>query len=148
MTETTAEIETVVVRALREDDLKAIVEIDAASSGRHRPEYFRTQSKVQISLVAEIDQRVVGFLIASLFYGEYGIAEPTASIDAVGVAPDVRRQRVGHALMQQLRSNLAALRVTTIRTEVAWTDFELLGFFRGEGFTPAPRLCLEASLTR
>ncbi len=70
------------------------------------------------------------------------------SLERLVRARGVELRRMGHALMQQLRSNLAALCVATIRTEVAWTDFELLGFFRREGIVPAPRLCLEASLVK
>ena len=36
--------------------------------------------------------------------------------------------------MRQLRLNLAALRIITVRTEVSWDDFGLLGFFRSQGF--------------
>ena len=142
----------VVVRKLRMEDVEAIIDIDAAGSKRRRPLYFRSiferasYSPMQVSLVAEIDGIVTGYLLASVYYGEYGIAEPTASIDAIGVRPDARRQRVAHELMAQLRSNLAALGVTTFRTEVSWSNFELLGFFRSEGFAPAPRLCLELKL--
>jgi len=39
--------------------------------------------------------------------------------------------------------NLAGLGVGTLRTEVAWEDALLLGFFHHQGFKPAPRLCLE-----
>lgn len=150
--ETAAEYETILVRTLREDDIEAIVDIDAANSRPRRPQYFRSilersaHSPMQVSLAAELDGRVAGYLLASVYYGEYGIAEPTASIDAIGVRTDARRQRVGHALMEQLRSNLAALGVTTFRTEVSWSNFELLGFFRSEGFAPAPRLCLERTI--
>jgi hypothetical protein len=59
------------------------------------------------------------------------------------VAAHLRRQRVGHALLRQFRSNLGALGVTTIRTEVDWDDFGLMPFFHSEGFTPSKRICLE-----
>ncbi len=48
--------------------------------------------------------------------------------------------------MRQLRLNLGALRITTLRTEVSWDDFGLLGFFRSQGFMPSTRLCLECAL--
>ena len=147
------ERETVLVRNVRESDLPALVRIDAASTGRARHEYFRIlidravhQSGLQVSLVAEFDQRIAGFLIASLYFGQYGIVQPTASIDAIGVEPSLRRQRVAHALVRQLVSNLHALGVTVIRTEASWNEFELLGFFRSEGFVPAARLCLERNV--
>jgi ribosomal protein S18 acetylase RimI-like enzyme len=67
-------------------------------------------------------------------------------VDAIGVHPRFRGRHIGRALMRQLRLNLGALRITSLRTEVAWDDFELLGFFKHEGFVPAPRLCLECTV--
>ena len=147
------ETDAVLVRTMRQDDLKAIVAIDAAASGRRRPRYFElmlqrsvTQASLQISLVAEIERRVVGFVIGSLYYGEYGVAEASASIDAISVDTAVRERNVGKALMRQLRLNLGALRIATLRTEVSWDHFDLLGFFRSQGFRPSSRLCLECPL--
>ena len=147
------EREKIYVRTMRAEDLKAIVGIDGVSSGAPRPQYFELlierslrQAAMQVSLVAESEGRVTGFVVASVYFGEYGILEPTASIDAIGVDPATRRQRVAHALMLQLGANLRAVGVTTIRTEVDWSDIDLLGFFKSEGFAPAPRLCLERRL--
>ncbi len=138
---------------MREDDLEAVVAIDAGSTGRQRPYYFRRmlvrtvkEADFQISLVAEVDGVVAGCLIATLFYGEYGVMEPAASIDAIGVLDEYRRQHVGHALVHQLRLNLSALRIETLRTEVRWDDFDLLSFLRSEGFAPGSRICLERSI--
>lgn len=143
----------VIVRSMREDDLDAVVEIDAAATGRRRPHYFRRmlertvkEADFQISLVAEVDGVVAGCLIATLFYGEFGVMEPAASIDAIGVLREYRRQHVARALARQLRLNLSALRIETLRTEVRWDDFELLRFFSSEGFAPGSRICLERSI--
>jgi ribosomal protein S18 acetylase RimI-like enzyme len=147
------ETDAVLVRAMCEADLNAIVAIDAAATGRRRPRYFElmlqraiTQAGLQISLVAEVEERVVGFVIGSLYYGEYGVVEPSASIDAITVDPRYRGKNAGKALMRQLRLNLSALRITTLRTEVSWNNFDLLAFFRSQGFKPSTRLCLECAL--
>ena len=147
------EVEEVSVRTMRESDLPEIVKIDCLAFGRPRPHFFEVLlmrslkvTGLQISLVAEYQGRIVGYLVASLYYGEYGIAEPTASIDAIGVEPEVRSKRVGHALMDQFKSNVAAVGVARLRTEVEWDDFDLLGFFAREGFAPAKRLCLEVEV--
>ena len=144
------ETETVVVRAMSESDLEAVVRIDAEASGRRRRRYFELMLKravqnaeLQVSLTAVVDGAVAGYLVGSLYYGEYGLTEPNASIDAIGVAAHMRRQRVGHALLRQFRANVGALGATVIRTEVDWDDFDLLPFFHGEGFVPSRRLCLE-----
>jgi len=149
----TLETDAIPVRTLQESDLDAVVAIDAASSGRRRPRYFELMleravkhSALQVSLVAEMDGRTVGFLLATLYYGEFGVVEPTCSLEAIGVDPRYRGRYVGRALMRQLRLNLGALQISTLRTEVAWDDVELLAFFKREGFLPAGRLCLESRL--
>ena len=147
------ETDSTLVRLMNEHDLEAVVAIDAVASGRRRPRYFELmleravkQAALQISLAAEVDGHVVGFVIASLYYGEYGVSEPTASLDAIGVDKAHRGEHVGKALLRQLRLNLSAVRVTTLRTEVSWDDFDLLAFFKKEGFAPAHRLCLDCAL--
>jgi ribosomal protein S18 acetylase RimI-like enzyme len=147
------ETDEVLVRSLFEADLEALIEIDAAASGRRRPMYFERmvehavrKAEFQASLAAERDGRTVGFVLATLFYGEYGLTEPSASIDAIGVLPEYRGRRVARALMRQLLLNLAALRIQRVRTEIPWNDFDLLGFFERHGFAPAARLCLEREL--
>lgn len=143
----------VLVRTMNQHDLPEIVRIDCLAGGRPRPRYFEVMlyrsvqvTGLQISLVAELEGHLVGYLIASLYYGEYGLAEPSASIDAISVEPNARHKGVGHALMQQFRSNVAAVGVTKIRTEIEWDDFDLLGYFAKEGFAPAHRLCLEVEV--
>jgi ribosomal protein S18 acetylase RimI-like enzyme len=147
------ETEPVTVRTMSEDDLEAVVGIDAAATGRRRPRYFTLmieralkEAALQVSLIAELEGRVAGFLIASLYYGEYGVVEPSASIDAISVHPSFRGRQVGRALVRQLRLNLGALHIEILRTEVSWDDFDLMAFFRSEGFTPSARLCLECPL--
>ncbi len=143
-------VDLVTVRTMRADDIDAIVHIDAQSSGRARPRYFQlmveremASATLRVSLGAEVEGRIAGFIIASLYYGEYGMTEPTASMEAIGVDYASRRRHIAHALLLQLRRNVAAIGATSIRTEVEWSDFDLLAFLRSEGFAPAPRLCLE-----
>jgi ribosomal protein S18 acetylase RimI-like enzyme len=144
----------IVVRGLTPKDLDAVVAIDAKSTGRRREEYFRiklqqnlAETGIKVSLAAEADGLFRGFLLARVYYGEFGTMEPVAVLDTVGVHPDTRGMGIGHALMEQLLVNLAGLGVATLRTEVAWEDMQLLAFFQRESFRPAARLCLELPIT-
>jgi ribosomal protein S18 acetylase RimI-like enzyme len=146
-------LENVVVRDLRVGDLEAIVRIDARLSGRHRREYFQKklgeatrESGIRISLVAEIDGSVAGFLLGRLYYGEFGLPEPTAIVDSIGVDPGRKGQGVGTALMRQLETNLRAIGIESIQTQVEWLQAGLLGFLASEGFRPIPTLTLEKRL--
>lgn len=148
--EPTLETETVSVRRLRPSDLARVVALDAKVVGRRRDEYFRVkldmamkETGVEVSLAGELDGLFTGFLIARVFYGEFGITEPAAVLEVLGVDPEFRGRGVAHALVRQLRTNLLALGVRRIQTEVSWEDQALMAFFQREGFLPAPRLCLD-----
>jgi len=147
------ETDVVLVRAMTERDLEGVVAIDASSTGRRRPRFFELMLQravklagMQVSLAAECEGKIVGFLIASLYYGEYGVMEPSASLDTIGIHPSYRGRHVGLALMRQLRMNLGALRITTLRTEISWDDGDLAGFFKNQGFHLSNRICLECSI--
>ena len=144
----------VVVRGLKPEDLNAVVAIDAKGTGRRRDEYFRIKLKqnlaetgIKVSLAAEVDGLFRGFLLARVYYGEFGTLEPVAVLDTLGVHPDTRGVGIGHALVEQLLVNLAGLGVSTLRTEVAWDDMTLLAFFHRERFRPSARVCLELPVT-
>jgi GNAT superfamily N-acetyltransferase len=89
---------------------------------------------------------IAGFLLGSLYYGEFGLPEPAAVLDTIAVDPDMRGRKVGKALMRQLLMNLRALNIARIRTEVDWEQLDLMSFLAHEGFAPARRLCLEREL--
>lgn len=149
------ESDEIVVRQLRPGDLEAVISLDARNVGRRRDEYFALKLKqalsdtgIQISLGAELERFFVGFLLARVYYGEFGSLERVAVLDTMGVHPDFQRRGVGSALIDQLRTNLLGLGIPTLSTEVGWNNPNMLVFFQREGFHPAPRLCLDLDLEK
>ena len=143
----------VIVRRLRPDDLEAVIALDAKVIGKRREEYFKLKLKqalsdtgIEVSLGAELDGTFVGFLLARVYYGEFGSLEQVAVLDAMAVHPDFQGHGVGTALIDQLRVNLLGLGIRTLHTEVDWQNQPLLAFFNREGFVPAPRFCLDLDL--
>ena len=111
----------VYIRNLRPRDLEAVTELDAKIMGRRRGEYFGIKLKqalsdtgVMVSLAAEIGDSVVGFLLARVYYGEFGALERVASIDTMGVHPDFRRRGTGSELIGRAE--------TICRTEKLFTS--------------------------
>jgi predicted N-acetyltransferase YhbS len=141
----------VTVRLLRPDDIDDIVAIDEKITGTARPEYYRhkidatnvADAQLSASLVAETDGKVVGFLMGTLFFGEFGIPESSAVVDTLGVDPAFQDRGVGGALFDQFLANMRAARVEKIYTLVDWNDFGMLKFFGNMGFVPSQRLSLE-----
>ena len=149
------ELEEVLVRRLRPDDLNAVITLDSKVTGRRREEYFKLKLKqalsdtgIEVSLGAELDGLFVGFLLARVYYGEFGALERVAVLDTMDVNPDFRGRGVGTALLDQLRVNLLGLGIGTLHTEVSWSSPGLLSFFNREGFAPAPRYCLDLDLEK
>jgi ribosomal protein S18 acetylase RimI-like enzyme len=147
------DIDSVVVRALAPTDLDWIVRIDAQRMGRPRPEYYKLKlaeaardTGVRVSLAATIDEEPAGFLMARVYYGDFGRPEPSAILDAIGVSPAFARRNVARALLHQLETNLRGLGIERLETQVDWQMTELIAFFQRAGFRPAARLCLEKTL--
>ena len=143
----------VMVRNLRPSDLEAVIRIDARNVGRRRDEFFRLKlnqaladTGITVSLAAELDGALIGFLLARVFYGEFGVTERVAVMDVIDVHPDFRGHHVAAALLDQLRTNLLGLGIRTLRTEAGWDSHDLLAFFHREGFVMAQRLCLDLDL--
>lgn len=141
------------VRLLTRDDLEAVVRIDAQAWGKPRRDYYRLRieramvdTSVRVSLAAIIDGNVVGFLLGSVYYGDFGVPEPVATIDAIGVDKKHGRHGVGRAMWKQLATNLKGMRIDRVRTQVEWSSFDLMTFFHKLGFKPASRLCLDRTL--
>lgn len=143
----------ITVRSLMAADLPTIVAVDQRITGRTRQAYYERklvealeESAVRVSLVAELDRTVAGFVMARVDFGEFGSPEPEAVIDTIGVDPRFGHKGVGNAMLSQLLVNLAALRIERVRTEVAWNQFGLLSFLDRLGFKPRRRLALRHSL--
>ena len=141
------------VRSMTEKDLPALIAIDRAITGFDRSRYFERklaevlhESDVRVSLVAEIDGRTLGFIMARVSLGEFGRTEPSAEMDTIGIHPSFRGRGIGRALLSQLFANLATLRVEKVLTEVDWTDFELIAFLAHCDFKPASRLAFDFTL--
>ena len=104
------------------------------------------ESDIRISLGAEREGLLVGAVLGSLHYGEFGQPEPIAVLDTVLVDPGVQGHGIGTAMFDQLARNLCALGIRRLRTEVGWDEHELNRFLGHRGFVPAPRLVLELPL--
>lgn len=147
------EPDNVLVRSLRQEDAPRLVRMDQAITGRNRSAWYEgklkralEESDLRISLGAEVDGCLVGAVLGSLHYGEFGLPEPIAVLDTILVDPGHARHGVGTALLDQFVKNLCALGIERLRTEVAWDEHGLNRFLGRRGFAPAPRLVLERPL--
>ena len=135
------------VRSLLKEDLEGLIRIDRRITGRDRSSYYKRkvseaieESGVRVSVVAEMQGEIAGFIMARVDYGEFGRTATDAVLYTLGGGQACAQRGVGQALIYQLYTILDALRVEHVRTEVEWNDFDLLGFLDKVGFQPSQRL--------
>ena len=140
------------IRDMVPSDLDQIVDIDIKVLGKSRPEYWETkinlvQNRSQISsLVAELDGKVVGFIMGGASRWEYGVPENIGWIDTIGVDPDYQRKGIARILFTEMAENLKKVGVDTINTFVIKRDWRLLKFFNSIGFQQGDMVSLELEL--
>ena len=145
-------LENVEIRALKAEDLDAIVKIDEMVLGESRKDYWErrltlmSNKSSEISLVAEVEGQVVGFILGDVSGWEFGVPETIGWMDTIGVAPAYQKRGVATALAHELIKNLKAIGVRTIYTLVSWDDWDLLQFFHAMGFTRGDLINLELKI--
>ena len=141
-----------VIRTMVPSDLDRIVEIDIKVLGRPRPEYWEMklellEKRSQIaSLVAELDGKVIGFIIGGASRWEYGVPENIGWIDTIGVDPDYQRKGIAKILFTEMTNNLKKVGVDTMFTFVTRRDWKLLKFFNSIGFQKGDMINLELDI--
>jgi len=97
-----------------------------------------------MSLVAETDGRVVGFLLGWVGESEFGIAGPTAWLDLIGVDPPYRGRGVGQALVGRFVTSAGELRaVQKVSTLIDLGQEDIREFFLRLGFRHGPMIQME-----
>jgi len=145
-------LENVKIRALRSEDLDAIVQIDERVLGEYRRNYWERKLELmnkkfsQVSLVAEIEGKVVGFILGDVSGWEFGVPETIGWIETIGVDPDYQKKGLATAMAHELINNLKTAGVKTIYTLVSWNDWDLLQFFHTMGFTRGDMINLELKI--
>lgn len=133
------------------DDIPAVTALDAATSGASKPGYWqeihgqpgRTQER--LFLVAELDQRLVGFIVGEIRAWEFG-SPPCGWVFALTVDPAVREGGIGAALFDAMCTRFRAAGIGTVRTMVNRRQRVQLSFFRSQGLTTGPYIELEKQL--
>jgi ribosomal protein S18 acetylase RimI-like enzyme len=141
--------DTVTIKPLSAADLDAVIAIDMSTTGLSRRGYFerrlssatkRPKDYVYVGLHA--NDRLFGFAFAKLVSGEFGKDGAAAALDAIGIDPEHSHKGYGQQLLDEVERILKAKGVSTLTSQIEWSNGGVLGFFSGAGFDLAPRLVL------
>jgi ribosomal protein S18 acetylase RimI-like enzyme len=140
------------IRPLDELDIGAIVRIDERISGIYRPDIWEQRVAYYLrrdpecSRVAELEGRVVGFMLADLRGGEFGLEERTGWVERFGIDPEHRGRDLGRHMFAAILAHMRAQGATSVRTLVDTKDVPVAGFLGALGFAPSTLQAMEIRL--
>jgi ribosomal protein S18 acetylase RimI-like enzyme len=133
-------------------DLAVVVELDALVFGAMRSAYFERRLAVlnereaearMAYLVAYYHGTVIGFVMGTLAYGEFGLTQVTAILDSIAVHPRYQQQGVGRLLIEAFIERSTRQGAAAVYTLVNWDNWTLLKTFHALGFVLASTIPLE-----
>jgi GNAT superfamily N-acetyltransferase/biotin operon repressor len=98
------------------------------------------------NLGAEIEGRLVGFVLAEARLWEFGRAEKAGWIKVLGVDPEYQGSGIGRKLGETLLNHFRRKNIKKVRTLVNWYDGELISYFKSLGFDILNMVPLEKEL--
>ena len=140
------------VRPLDELDIGSIVKIDEKITGLYRPDVWERRIGYYLrrdpdaSQAVEVDGHVVGFMLADVRGGEFGLEEPSGWIERFGVDPGYRGRDLGKVLFDSVVKHLKESGAKSLRTLVDQKDKGVAGFLDAMGFKPSAMQALELRL--
>lgn len=142
------------VRSLEKRDLAAIVGMEERETGVARPAYWEKRIEISeairphwASLVAELDNRVVGFLLGRAGELEFGLPGTVAWIEIIGVDPPYRRRGVAQEMVEQFIASAEDHGIKTIFTLVDPSKEQMQQFFNRLGFIQGKMLHYQKELS-
>jgi ribosomal protein S18 acetylase RimI-like enzyme len=93
--------------------------------------------------VAVYRDQVIGFVMGTLAYGEFGLTQVTAILDSIAVHTHFQHQGVGQQLTETFIKQSVHQGASAVYTLVNWDNWTLLKVFHALGFTLASTIPLE-----
>jgi N-acetylglutamate synthase-like GNAT family acetyltransferase len=97
------------------------------------------------NLVAEMDGKVVGYMISYITSGSFGV-DRCAWIALFGVYPKLMGQGIGKALAEEVFAYFKEKGVKEVFTTVRWDSTDLLSYFKTLGFDRSDFINLRRTL--
>ncbi|MBA4391465.1 MAG: N-acetyltransferase [Syntrophus sp. (in: bacteria)] len=144
-------LENITLRPLSMKDLDDVAQIDFSLLGKQRKEYWedkleRIEELGVPSLAAEIDGKVIGFILSKASDREYGIPENIGCIDTIGVDKEWQGKGISHLLFKEMYSMLKNIGIDTIYVFVDRKQRDLVKFFDKMGFARGDMFNMELKI--
>ncbi len=127
------------IRKIKPEDANELERIQAQitrsslKTDFHRIIQEQLKKDEDVSLVAEIDGKIVGYMICYVIHAGFGI-DKSAWISTFGIDPKFMGQGIGKKLAQEVFKSYQKIGIKHIYTSVRWDSVDLLSFFKTLGF--------------
>jgi len=132
-------VKNMVIRRLVKEDAEDVDRIYAAITRKPVSADFKrvvadhADREDSACFVAEINGKVVGFMISYILTAGFGMTQ-SAWIPTLGVSPDHMGQGIGAALAQEIFAFYRSRGIENVYTSVRWDSTDMLSFFKTLGF--------------
>lgn len=145
--------EQIFIRNAIASDFDVVIALDQWAPQEEKPGYWsnifdhyvRRDKNDRHFLVAESDNKVVGFIIAEVRAWEFG-SPPCGWVFALAVSPESRQTGIGQRMFEEITKRLKEAGVTIVRTMVDRDDRLTLSFFRSLGLCTGKYIELEKQI--
>jgi len=144
-------VDNILIRKLSGEDAEEISKIYLSITKTTNADDFRkivakqAQRDEDASFVAELNGKVVGYLISYTLIGGFGIAK-SAWVANIGVNPKFMGQGIGEKMAEAIFKYYRNKGIKDIYTSVTWDSTDLLSFFKTLGFDRSEFINLKRSL--
>ena len=132
-------MEGLIIRKLRVEDTKDIVRIqEQITQSKMNPDFnYMIEQEAgkpdSGSFVAELNGRLIGFMISYILTGSFGMEE-SAWIAVLGVESQYMGQGIGKRMAEEIFRFYKEKGIENIYTSVRWDSTDLLSFFKTLNF--------------
>lgn len=144
-------MDNILIRKLNSEDAEEISKIYLSITKTTNVDDFRkivakqAQRDEDASFVAELNGKVVGYLISYTLIGGFGIAK-SAWVANIGVNPKFMGQGIGEKMAEEIFKHYRNKGIKDIYTSVTWDSTDLLSFFKTLGFDRSDFINLKKNL--
>ncbi len=143
----------ITIRPLKSDDFDKLVHLDSILLGSEkRRSYWEKKFAIfrlrhpNLSLVATLENKLVGYIMGNISGWEFGVAEGVGWVELMGIDPEYQRKGIARDLTQELMRQFKELKTETVYTMIVAEDTHIRDLFKSVGFNEGHMMQLEINL--
>lgn len=138
------------VRSLYPEDIDQVSEVESRLTGRPRKAFLESllvaataEPDSFITCAAVDNKKLVGYAFARILEGEFGARGATVELDTLGVDHDYQGRGIGKKVMAGIEQRMKRKNLSTLQTQIAWSNHTMTRFFASTGFSLASGQVIE-----